>query len=335
MPICIYCRSREDGKFPREHVVPRSFGSFRDALTLACVCGVCNRSFGRELETPFARESAESIARFWHGVRDQESAMRTSQATARVNDAGLRQGAKVLLRPNASRNGIDLEYVAQVAFRKNSSEEWKWYTPEELDRDVIRQLEAGSELKYFVRSRAEEEQLRLRLQELGLPPTKSVRRQVFPPEAEIKTHVKCIFDLRMARCVAKIAFNYLAYALEENSQLLLRKEFNPIRDFVHTGAQPLHSVVQFSSHPALDRPKNEGAFVVGHMLGIDWAPNGSIVCELSLFNAMAYRVVICNRYGGLWFPLGIAHAFDFRTKKVSKVPLSVFVATKSLRSLLS
>jgi hypothetical protein len=32
-------------------------------------------------------------------------------------------------------------------------------------------------------------------------------------------------------------------------------------------------------------------------------------------------------YARLWFPLGIAHTLDFRTKKVSKIPLSVFVAT--------
>jgi HNH endonuclease len=329
MPTCIYCRTSDTGKFPREHVVPRSFGSFRGALTLRCVCGACNRSFGKHLETPFARESAESIARFWHGVRDEESATRTSQAAARVNDSGPRQGAKVLLRPNARKNGIDLQYVPQVAFRKNEAEEWRWYTPEELNSQVIQALDAGWELKYFVSSPVEEQRLRSRLQELGLPATKPVRRQVFPPEPEIKTHVKCIFDLNMARCVAKIAFNYFAYVLEQNYQLLLRDEFDPIRRFVTDGTHPQYSIVQFSGKPALDRPTNEGAFVVGHALGVDWVADGSIVCELSLFNAMAYRVVICNAYRGLWFPLGNAHTFDFRSKKAANIPLSVFVGSLS------
>jgi hypothetical protein len=245
MPTCIYCRASNARKFPREHVVPKSFGSFRGALTLGCVCGACNRSFGKQLDTPFARESAESIARFWHGVRDEESATRTSQATARVNDSGPRQGAKVLLRPNARKNGIDLQYVPQVAFRKNEAEEWRWYTSDEVSADIIQTLEAGSELKYFVSSPSEEQQLRSRLQELGLPATKPVRRQVFPPEAEIKTHVKCIFDLNMARCVAKIAFNYFAYVLEENCPLLLREEFDAIRKFVTDGTHPQYSIVSF------------------------------------------------------------------------------------------
>jgi len=280
------------------------------------------------LETQFARESAESIARFWHGIRNEESAARTCQATARVNDSGPRHGAKVLLRPNAGKNGIDLQYVPQVAFRKNEAEGWRWYTVEELNSDIIRTLEAGSELKYFVTSPAEEEKLRSRIRELGLTATKPVRRDVFPPEPEVKTHVKCIFDLNMARCETKIAFNYFAYVLQENTRLLLRHEFDAIRKFVRDGCHPEeHSIVYFSGKPALDRPVNERAFVVGHVVAVGWDLDGSISCGLSLFNAMSYRVVICNRYPDMWFPLRSAHSFDFRTKKAAKMPLSVLAGS--------
>jgi hypothetical protein len=225
MATCMYCRVTRPGKFPREHVIPESFGSFRGGLTLGCVCGECNRYFGKNLETQVARESAESVTRFWQGLRDEESAARTSQATARVNDSGPRHGARVLLQPNARKDGIDLQYLPQVAFRKNEAEEWRWYLPEELNEDVMRTLEAGSELKYFVSTAAEEEQLRSRLRELGLTATEPIRRDVFPPEPEIKTRVKCIFDFNMARCVAKMAFNYFAYILEENHSKIRARAF--------------------------------------------------------------------------------------------------------------
>src|SRR5712692_8469180 len=77
MPTCLYCRFTGKGKFPKEHVIPQSFGSFQHNLTLGCVCDDCNNYFGKHLELEFARESAESIARFRHGLRDYESAARS------------------------------------------------------------------------------------------------------------------------------------------------------------------------------------------------------------------------------------------------------------------
>jgi len=43
------------------------------------------------------------------------------------------------------------------------------------------------------------------------------------------------FDTIIRRCVAKIAFNYLAYVLSKNVQLLLREDFDAVRDFVRRG----------------------------------------------------------------------------------------------------
>jgi HNH endonuclease len=47
---CIYCTAIRPLDFPKEHVVPKAFGRFRNSLTLDCVCDECNTFFGRELE---------------------------------------------------------------------------------------------------------------------------------------------------------------------------------------------------------------------------------------------------------------------------------------------
>lgn len=61
MPTCVYCRNTAIEPFPKEHVMPRAFGRFRDRLTLSCVCGDCNGSFNRELEVLLTRDSVEAL----------------------------------------------------------------------------------------------------------------------------------------------------------------------------------------------------------------------------------------------------------------------------------
>lgn len=304
-------------------MIPRSFGSFRNSLTLGCVCGECNRYFARHLELEFARESAESIVRYRHGLRDRESVLRTARVTARINVPGILCGAKVLLRPNTSRNGIDIVYLPQVAFKTKDDENWKWYTEEELNSDALRALEQGSGLKLLVTSPTEEERIRSRLRELGLGPTKAISRDQVQPRTDIKTRVKCEFDFNMSRCVAKIAFNYLVHALEENIGLLLREEFDAVRNYVRYGPNPEQPIVYVSEKPNFE-DNRRGSFVNGHILAVGWdITNENIGCGLSLFDAMTYRVVLCRKYRGIWFALHRAHSFDFETGNVGTVPLSL------------
>jgi len=324
MPTCVYCRIAYQDRFPREHVIPVSFGSFEDGLTLGCVCGDCNNYFSKHLELQFARESAESVARLRHDLRDNESAARTRRLTARVNVPGPILGAKVLLYPNATKDGIEIIYMPQVAFKNNNEEEWKWYTFEDLNSDLVRSLEPGSEVKYFITSSTEEEWLRSRLQELGLGNTKSIKRYQIPPQPNLKTSVTSIFDFNMARCVVKIAFNYLAYVLEENTHLLLRDDFDVVRNHVRQGLNSQQPLLRFSSAPRLEEDNVNRSFVDGHILAVDWdAAKGSIVCGLSFFNVMTYQVVLCPSYSGLWFPLQSAHCFDLQTKKARKIAVSL------------
>jgi hypothetical protein len=52
---------------------------------------------------------------------------------------------------------------------------------------------------------------------------------------------------------------------------------------------------------------------------VGWSKNESILCNLSIFNAMTYQVALCRNYQGLWFGLNSVHSFDLKTKEAKKL----------------
>ncbi len=340
MRTCIYCGVSRPDRFPREHVIPYAFGSFRNALTLGCVCRDCNRYFGSKLETQFARESAESIARFRHGLRDIESAERTRTIRAKANVPGPILGAKVRLHPDASvTSGIGNVFETQVAFKNKDEQDWRWYTLSELTSETVQTLEPGAGIKLLPISepaaagdeeaiasklREEEEKIRSRLRELGFASqTVQVSRDRVLPRKDLITRVTCDFTFDMSRCVAKIAFNYLAYVLGENAALLLREEFDTVRKYVRDGTVAEEPVVYFSQTPKFEQDAETAPFVDGHVVSVGWdSPNENIGCLLSLFNTMSYRVMLSRNCKGVWFP-PTAHSFDLQTGEVRSIPISL------------
>jgi len=320
VPSCIYCRRASAAPFPAEHVIPRSFGGFRNGLTLRCVCGECNQFFANHLELHFARETGESVVRYQYGLRPRTAGHPGSRMTVRVKAPGPILGAKVLLAPNAQANGIQIVYLPQVGFAEENSEEWIWYLPEELNPDIIRSIKPGSHLRYFYTCAAEEEQLRARLRELGFSPaTKHISRDTILPQPEMTTRVTYLFDTIIRRCVAKIAFNYLAYVLSEDVRLLVTEDFDAVRDFVRRGTLAEHTIVAALGSPRLTQESRKDSLVDGHMLEVGWSKNESILCNLSIFDAMTYQVALCRNYQNSWFALNSVHSFDLVTKEAKKL----------------
>lgn len=276
------------------------------------------------MEIRLARESVESVVRLQYGIRSNPVAAPKSRVTARINVPGPMFGAKVVLGSNAAGNGIEITYLPQVAIQSKGSEEWNWYLEEDLDPKLLQELGPGG-LKYFVTSQAELERLRSRLRGLGLPATQVVRHDRIPPQTRLKARVTFQFYSNLARSVAKIAFNYLAYTMNEDTEFLLCKDFDAIRDYVRHDINPGQGFVYFSSSPRLDPAERTGSAVDGHILVVGWdAANEGIICNLSLFNAMAYRLTLTRKYSRIWFPLGSAHSFDCRSRKIKKEPFGIW-----------
>ena len=163
-----------------------------------------------------------------------------------------------------SRCRIEITYLPQVAFQGKDSECWQWYLEEDLEPKILQTLGPGAGVKYFVTSQAELARPRSRLQGFGLPATTVVRHDRFQPGTRLTARVTAQFYSNLARCVAKIAFNYLAYATGEDTACLLRRDFDVIRNFVRQG------FVYFSSNPRLDLEDRKGSFVHGHILVVGW-----------------------------------------------------------------
>ena len=69
---CIYCQEvkTDDCYKNTEHVIPQSFGLFRDNFTLnKIVCDDCNKYFGDNLEIDLARDTFEGLQRFNFDVK--------------------------------------------------------------------------------------------------------------------------------------------------------------------------------------------------------------------------------------------------------------------------
>ena len=116
----------------------------------------------------------------------------------------------------------------------------------------------------------------------------------------------------------------------EDLRLLLRDEFDAVRNYVRHGLSPETELVYFSGSPKLEEEDRKGSFVDGHILAVGWdATNENLFCGLNLFNAMTYQIVLCRKYAGVWFPLNSAHSFDFRTKEAKKIPFSFWTAAIS------
>src|SRR5437867_7818562 len=131
---CIYYRIISASSFPKEYIIPKAFGRFRENFTLLSVCQNCNHFFSRELELFLGRDSGEALLRLRYGLKAVTEAgdVRGSRIAMTVNVPGPWLGARVLLRPDDSGTKPVIEQLPQVAFLR-PGEDWRWFSEEDLD----------------------------------------------------------------------------------------------------------------------------------------------------------------------------------------------------------
>src|SRR5579871_5991273 len=100
---CIYCGEIATRRFPKDHVVPRAFGHFKDNLTLDCVCGPCNAYFGRNLELFLAQDSIEGFLRVRCGLvaKSGRKQIGRSRLKCSVTSSGECYGARITTERDA------------------------------------------------------------------------------------------------------------------------------------------------------------------------------------------------------------------------------------------
>lgn len=330
-PRCIYCLCEVPaGGFSTEHVISRALGTFENNLTLTnLVCCPCNQFFGNNVERVFARDSFEAYDRIKLGLKPAEDIPEMLQRRLSFTAAlgGEWEGIRLSLIAEAGSEAVTP--VPQVGLPKRSGAGWTYLTDEEL-ADPERSLPEDFDQQGHVRVIGPTDEVRQRLIALlsdrGIP---FHQRGDFPlpqPEtAEIAIYVNMKIDPVVKRCIAKYAFNYMAYVTGRDFALL--PAFNATRTYIRHGTSPGYQIVAADDTPILATDSRTARQTDGHLVTLNWTTDKRhVVGQLSLFNRVRYRVSLARNFSGLWRPIRSGHHFDLETRQISPlIATSLFV----------
>lgn len=251
MPLCFYCRTEKpeeafldpDGgrRRAREHVIPQSFGMFQPAnLVLRCVCVECNRVLGRDVDTPFARDSIEGHVRGQYGLVGEVRGcgpMSRTRFEVRSDDPDL-DGVVCFRSPDPKQPG--LQPVPQIRLRLGDDSPKSYtldtrphrYLPPLPRRDELG-LAPGSEVWMSIHGYTREQSLPI-LVSYGYRMSDDGPREITsPPRVRYELFAPYGAD---DRAIAKIALNYVAATV--NPGYASTPAFDAIWRFVREGSGP-------------------------------------------------------------------------------------------------
>ena len=330
MPRCIYCsQDRPREHFTTEHVVNRAFGGFDGNLTMSpgdrpYVCRECNQFFGETIDLVIGRDSYEAFQRLMAGDREADRWAGLLASRARVTLPSDSRVGPLRLEPAPPVEGRPgLRLLPQVRF-ESTSEGWMSVLEEDLptrNPNTDPALRPGP-VAIFCATPEEEERLRAKLEDLGLDPETWREVEDLPGAGvhEMDLDVQGAVDRTIARAIAKISFNYLAWY--QGAEFVLRRDFDDIRTFIRHGEGEWTWFVEVSETPILMDDTTSVRHTRGHLITVGWAGgaeghvDGHLVGQVSLYNSMTYRVHLCHRFSGLWRDVASGHHYDLESRAV-------------------
>lgn len=318
MSDCIYCRSALSASVPAEHVIPQSFGTFHNNFTLHCVCSDCNGFFGSKLEWVLRGNSVEGALRLQYGLGNGTLGQ-GGTATFTVSDPGPWKGARIKITVNSRTKKVESMPLPQLAVRKDSTDDWIWYTAQEITPAIALNYPRGSNAQFQVigASSGEQAYIIATMKKNGIDFRPKGR--VDPPidsDGTVGAKLEALFTVQISRCIAKLVFNYLAYA--RGDSFVLSSDFDEARAYIRYGTEPSVRIVLPHRRPLLFEEQFGSKATDGHIVRVDWsADKRSIVGEVSLFNSLRYEVVLCKAHHGVWTPdLTRGHHFDVKARRI-------------------
>ena len=309
--------------FNREHVVPESFGGFRNALVLhSLVCSSCNSHLGKTLDAALARDSVEGLERYRAGVkRPRDIAnFRATSITLRAHDAGEFTGAEIRLAPDESDTELRADILPSAAIHAADRDQYVPFSQTAILDGSWRSesVDWRKGLKLFGPDEATA-RMRRALEDQGV--TFASWRPLGPPDAERgvpEVLEEYTVPPVVRRAVSKIAFNYLAFRL--GRELVLMPAFDPIREFIRNGTDPSVPPVHVSHQLPFrtDRPPEERPQV--HFVAIDGhGSHRNLLGVVTLFGYHGYTLVLAENFKGPWPDLPLAHLYNLKTLSVSEM----------------
>ena len=300
---CIYCLDdKPEASYRKvEHVIPQSFGLFKNNFTLIkMVCDDCNQYFGDNLEIDLARDTYEGFSRFEFNIKKAED-FKTSGKKSRIIiriAAGPMKGTYVYREYSPDKNDIVFKHIPQVCFRKKTSSEYEYLLLDEIP-DKSELEKRYFDLKHPKAIQAfglDVKQLEEILSERGI--SFQYGNEVILPERpqELLCEVEGTIDRKIFRAVAKIGFNYLAYW--QSADFMFHESFDTIRRFIRYGETTSYPLVGILEKPIL-ADEYSRLRRLGHLVTVNWASdNTSIVSQVALFNWITYSICLTRGYSG-------------------------------------
>lgn len=313
---CIYCRqSKPESAYTKvEHVLPQSFGRFKNNLTLArIVCDDCNQFFGDNLELVLARDTVEGQSRVDFGIRRPEefrSPGRRTRIKIRIAE-GRFKGAHAFREYSEDVGTVQLEPVPQVGFREHATGEYRYFTLDQLPEPKELELfQADLEHPEAIRAfGVAVEELSRRLADKGIPFREGGELTLSGEGEPVLCEIESTIDKTVQRATAKIAFNYLAYW--EREAFVRQPQFDLVRDFVRLGREGPYPLVRVSNESILTDERDANTRRVGHVVTLNWAADGiSIVAQVSLLAWFKYSVCLAKDYDGERREVSRGHFFN-------------------------
>jgi hypothetical protein len=322
--VCIYClRDLDADAFTTEHVIPQAFGRFDDNLTLnESVCGECNQFFGDNLEGIFARDSSEAYDRVLHGLKPPAELhdLLHYRLTFALAMEGEWTGLRLALK---TENGMAVvSPIPQVRFSSRRGDKYIYVTAAELedpDGRVLEEIDRTGGIGILSPSEEIEGRLIEALARIGI--NFEQQGDIAPPridEAEVEVEVQARIDPIIRRCVAKVAFNYLAYT--SGADFVRGESFHAVRSFIREGREPNYPLVRVTDEPILADDLRHLRQTDGHLITVNWRPdNPHVIAQISLFNRITYHVSLARNLWGIWRPIRCGHHFEIGSRSISKL----------------
>lgn len=304
MPRCIYCQEAKSEDFFRkaEHVVPQSFGTFRNNFTLRnIVCDPCNQYFGDVLEIVLARDSFEGHSRFAHGVRNPEEFRpfgRNSRLILKIGEGDF-SGAFAYREYSPEANDIVLQPLPQIGFLMAQTGRYEYFLLDNIpaERELQEKGFASGHPQAIRALAVDDAELRGKLADRGI----NFQRggEIVSPERShtVMCELEGTIDRKIFRAIAKITFNYLAYW--QGPEFLHEPAFDTTRRFIRYGEQPAYRMVAIRDEAILADEPVAGQRRLGHLITTNWAQDRvSIMAQVALFNWVTYCVSLAPDYPG-------------------------------------
>lgn len=323
---CIYCSPDRPTQTPytREHVVPEAFGKFRDNLVLnEGVCHDCNKFFGDKLEVIFGRGSLESVLRLDYRIKPLTNLnkLRKDRVVFALSTTGDLDG--LILECQEENGELIVALVRQVGFPHINGNGRIYVSASDLaNLSVPLPQEADTTKDVFLIFDTEEVRQKL-IQDLlkrNVKANEVLLEASLPMNigVEINVATKSKIDDIVLRCIAKIAFNYLAKTA--GLSFVLRNDFNAMRSYIRYGTEPGYDFVKISDQPILASDSKTQRETKGHLIIVDFPAKGKdVIAQVSLFNLLTYEFLLAKDFSGLWQNIISGHHFSITEMKVDRL----------------